>query len=158
MDELAQRFIKRTQEHIKLVNYYAQKIGQSYPDHDKSKLDLLLDGYKYLLKEDRTQEEEDALNLATLIHIKNASHHPEYWSNTDLSEFTRTNYTPHGIIVAIDMPEEAITEMVCDWCATSHLYGNTATEWFKRVNGVRWLFSASQVKLIWDLIKRLENE
>jgi len=157
MDELAQKFIERTLKHIELVNYFGKKLGREYPDHDKSKLDLLLDGYKYLLKENRTQEEEDALNLATFIHIKNASHHPEYWTNTDLNGFTRNNYTPHGVIIATDMPNEALEEMVCDWKSTGLEKGNSVEDWFKQVNGTRWFFSGFQVRFIHDIIQRLDE-
>ena len=161
-EELKQEFIERTKKHIALVNEFASKLGKSYPDHDESKLnpEKLLDGYCYFMKprEERTKTEEDALDLVTLIHITNSPHHPEYWTDTDLTGFTRTNYTPHGPIDATDMPEEYLEEMVCDWVSMGKEKGNTAREWFNSVNGVRWIFSMEQQKFIRDTIRKLEDE
>lgn len=159
-EELEEKFIKRTKEHIARVNKYAKKLGKSYPDHDASKLTTLLDVYKYFSKprEELTKEEDEALNLATLIHIKTTPHHPEYWTNTDLSGFTRINFTPNGIIDATQMPEEYLLEMVTDWCAMSEEFNNSPYDWFNKVNNVRWLFTPEQQKFILEAIHRCWDE
>jgi len=159
--EYKQQYIERTKKHIERVNKYAAKIGKSYPNHDESKLnpEKLLDAY-YIFsvpKEERTREEDANLDMATLIHITTAAHHPEYWTPTNLSGFTRKNFTPNGIIDATEMPEEAMEEMVCDWMAMGDEYNNTAKEWFHKVNGTRWLFSQEQQSFILNLIDRLEE-
>ena len=161
LEELKKQFIERTKKHIELVNKYAAKVGYQFPDHDSSKLNMLLDGYCYFMvpKEERTKEEQEALDLVTLIHIKNASHHPEYWTSTNLEGFTRENYTPHGPIDATEMDNEALIQCISDWCATSEEKGtNTPMEWFNSVNGRRWIFSPEQQKLIRDLIKKMWYE
>lgn len=157
-EELKQEFIKRTKKHIELVNKYAAKLGKSYPNHDKSKLDTLLDGYCFYCKpkEERTPEEQEVLDIVTLIHIKNAPHHAEYWTDTALDGFTRANYTPNGIVDVQHMPPECVEEMVCDWKATAEEKGNTATEWFKSVNGTRWLFTPEQQTQIRNILSILE--
>lgn len=161
-EDYKKQYIERTQRHIDLVNQYAAKIGRSYPHHDDSKLnpEKLLDAY-YIYsvpKEERSKQEEDALDMATLIHISSAPHHPEYWTDTNLSGFTRTNYTPNGIIDATEMPEEALEEMVMDWNAMSfELQKNTPMEWFNSVNGKRWLFTEEQQQFIIDLINKVWN-
>ena len=96
------------------------------------------------------------LDKATLIHIKNAPHHPEYWCDLSLEGFTRKNYTPQGIIDATEMPDEYIAEMVCDWCATGDEKNNSARDWFNSVNGRRWLFSEHQQQYIQELIDKLQ--
>ena len=158
-EELKQKFIDRTKQHIKLVNYYAGKIGASFPNHDHSKLDILLDGYCYFSKpkEERTPEEQKVLDLATFIHVTNAPHHPEYWTETDLRGFTRGNFTPNGVVDATEMPEECLLEMVCDWQATGTEKGNSARDWFNQTNGTRWVFSEYQRKFILDLIGKIED-
>lgn len=145
-EELKQKSIERNTYHINLVNKYGSKIGKEYPNHDASKLGDLLDAYCYYMKpeEKRTKAENDALDLATFIHITNSPHHPEYWTDTDLSGFTRKNFTPHGIIDATDMPLEFIEEMCADWCSCSYEFKNTPIDWFNKVNGKRWLFDVQQ--------------
>ena len=88
------------------------------------------------------------LDLATFIHVTNAPHHPEYWTETDLSGFTRGNFTPNGIVDATEMPEECLLEMLADWCSVGLEKGNTPFEWFDKVNGIRWLFDEYQQKFI----------
>lgn len=157
-DELKQTFIERTKNHIALVNQFAAKIGKSYPDHDASKLTTLLDAYCFFSKpkEERTKEENAVLDIATYIHITQSPHHPEYWTDTDLSGFTRQNCNPNGIIDATDMPEDAIEEMVADWCSCSKEFGtNTPLEWFNQVNGNRWSFTIQQQHYIKQLIENM---
>ena len=156
-DELYNKFTKRTKNHIKLVNKYAHKVGLQFPNHDGDKLTLLSNGYKYYSKpkEERTEEEQKALDDATLIHITTNPHHPESWTNDDLSGFTRKNFTPNGPIDATSMMEPYISELCADWCAVSEEMGNTPFEWFEKVNGKRWLFSEEQQKLILETLHKM---
>ena len=161
-EEYKKQFIERTKKHIELVNKFGAKIGKQYPHHDDSKLnpEKLLDAY-YLFsvpEEERTREENDALDFATLIHITTASHHPEYWTPTNLSGFTRKNFAPNGPVDATEMPEEAMEEMCADFCAMSVEHDNTPFEWFDRVNGSRWIFSDEQQKFIKDTLNELWDE
>lgn len=159
MDQLAKEFVTRTRRHIELVNKYAGKIGAKFIEHDNSKLHLLRDAYKFFMKEDRTPEEENILDQATLLHIKNASHHPEYWTRTSLKGFTRKNPTPNGPIDAREMPQEALVEMVADWCAVSEEKGtNTPFEWFESVRNTRWIFNEEQEQFILQVMDKMWNE
>lgn len=153
--DYAQKFIDRTLKHIKVVNLFASKINQYYPFHDSSKLDMLFPGYCFYQKPNLTREEDNALDMATLIHITQSSHHPEYWRQDDslLDGFKRNNANPQGIIPCTDMPLESLQEMICDWQAVSLEKGNTALEWFKKVNGVRWQFTDEQQEQILSLIE-----
>ena len=106
--------------------------------------------------EERTAAQKAVLNAATLRHILENPHHPEYWTNTRMDGFTRENYTPNGAVDATSMPEIAIIEMVADWCAVSLQKGtNTPFQWFEKVNGSRWIFSDAQQTLIKDLISKM---
>lgn len=155
-EELKQKYIERTQKHVDLVNYFGKKLGREFPNHDKSKFGELLEAYKFFSKprEELTKEEDDALNMATLIHITNSPHHPEYWTTTNLSGFTRKNYTPNGPIDATQMPNEYLEEMVADWCACSIEFHNTPMEWFNKVNGPRWIFTPEQQEFIRKTIEK----
>ena len=96
------------------------------------------------------------LDIATYIHITQAPHHPEYWTDTDLSGFTRQNPNPNGIIDARDMPVEYLEEMCADWCSCSEEFGtNTPFEWYQQVNGVRWLFSPEQQSFILETLRKM---
>ena len=157
-DELKKVYLERTKKHIGLVNKYAAKIGKSYPNHDASKLSTLLEAYCFFSKpkEERTKEEDAVLDIATYIHITQAPHHPEYWTDTDLSGFTRQNPNPNGIIDARDMPVEYLEEMCADWCSCSEEFGtNTPFEWYQQVNGVRWLFSPEQQSFILETLRKM---
>lgn len=156
-DPLSIEYINFLVRHINLVNKYAEKIGQSYPDHDSSKYKVLFPAYCLTVKKDRTKEEQEALDMATLIHVKMASHHPEYWTKTSLEGFTRKNFTPNGVIDATDMPQESIDELCADWCAVGEVKGNTPFEWFERVNGTRWKFNAEQQMYIRLMLDKMWN-
>jgi len=156
-EDLRQAFIERTKNHIRLVNDFARKIGKEYPNHDASKLNDLLEPYSLFLKKNKTQAEEELLDLATIIHIKNSPHHPEYWTDTNIEGFTRKNPNPHGIIDATDMPDEALEEMAADWCATGVMKNNSGMEWFNKVNGVRWLFTTEQQAYLRKLLNIMEK-
>lgn len=153
------QFVENTLNHIKLVNKYASKIGCSYPLHDQDKLHgMLFNGYYLIVKDVLTPEEERLLDTVTYYHIKSNKHHPEYWSITPLRGFTRKNPCPLGIVEATRMPEFAINEMLCDWCAMSEIYNNTPYEWFEKVNGIRWYFVPKQQQYILDTLKKLWND
>lgn len=156
-DELVAKFKERTLKHISLVNKYAEKIGKSFPEHDSSKLGDLLEPYSLFMKEDKSTAEEELLDLATLIHIRNASHHPEFWTDTNLEGFKRKNPNPHGIIDATQMSNDALEEMCADWCSMSEEFKNSPMDWFNKVNGTRWLFSSEQQRFIRETLLKMWN-
>lgn len=159
MTDLEQQFIERTKKHINLVNEFAAKIGKSYPDHDASKLTTLFDGYKYFMipREELTKEQEDAIDWVTLAHITNSPHHPEYWTNTNLSGFTRVNFCPNGPIDATEMPQEYLEEMICDWMSVATEMGNSIEDWYNKTVGTRWIFTKEQQDFMLATIEKLKN-
>lgn len=148
-------FLKRTLNHIELVNKYAKKINKSYTEHDRDKLTELFDSYSLMKKENISKEEEEAIDKATLKHITSNKHHPEYWTNADLKNFTRKE--PVLNCECYNMPDFAIEEMLCDWCAMSEEFNNSPFEWADKVINKRWLFTEEQVNFINNLLRELWN-
>lgn len=149
-------FINRTNQHIARVNKYAKKINKSYPNHDSDKFNELFDGYSLMNKKDVSEEEQKMIDDATYKHVINNEHHCEHWCNPkDVEGFSRSNPTPHGCLDCTKMPEEAMTEMCCDWCAMSEEFNNTPFEWFDKVKDTRWHFNEKQEKFILDTLHKL---
>lgn len=156
--ENREKFVTRTQNHINLVNKYAKKVGYKFPDHDSEKITKLVNSYCLFVipNTERTDAEKAVLGAATLLHVLQNPHHPEFWTETSLDGFTRENFTPNGPVEATKMPEIALIEMVADWCAVAEEKGtNTPLEWFERVNGKRWIFTNKQQEVIKDLISQM---
>ena len=160
-------FKDRVQNHIDLVNKYAEIIGHSYPYHDSDKLQgELFEPYalskKYGQTNDTmkglTEEEAKRYNDATIKHITRNPHHPEYWLKPNdmarVAKFDRND--PPMNLDCSRMSDAAIIEMCCDWCAMSEEFGNSPFEWFEKNAGflkydddsVRWRFTNQQYDLI----------
>ena len=174
MDEKEKYFEDRTNRHIHLVQKAAQNIVDAYPEfsdllkevehHDDSKLeepertpyiDITWKKKPGVEKSKPTEKE----NQATLHHIKNNPHHPEYWlpdkTKGNLSSTNRDDSIE--CVDASNMSDLAVAEMVSDWQAMSEELGtNTAREWFNDVKDVRWHFSPHQEELIDKLLRVFE--
>ena len=167
-------FEERTAKHIALVKQAARKIAEANPEfrefdgtelvmqadeHDASKLiaperepyiDLTwkhkFDNYKGY-KTPGTLDDE-AINQATLHHVRNNRHHPEYGQENEKGE----------VIDASGMTNVDIAEMVADWQAMSEeLKTNTARQWYDKQRNVRFKFTAEQEALIDKLLKVFET-
>ena len=154
-----QEFLKRVQKHINSVNQFAQKLGLSYPQHDNDKLSSpLLDVY-YLDKKsdyvDLTDEEEEKLLQAGMNHRLNNPHHPEYWDKGNIESMTGLRGNPTKLFNVENMPQEALEEMCCDWCAMSKEFGNTPFEWYNHIKGKRYNFTPKQEQFILKTLKKL---
>lgn len=170
-------FLERTQDHIQRVQNAAQAIATEYPEfeavvkqaeeHDASKYEEPeKDAYvelTWLKKQDQKAdgEDNDQINQATLHHVKNNSHHPEYHledkSEANINADDRDK--SDDVVDATRMPDLDIAEMIADWQAMSEELGtNTAREWFDSVRDVRWHFSAEQESLIDKLLKVFEKD
>ena len=94
------------------------RVGENVKNHDMSK--NLEDEYKayddYFYGE-RTQEVKDAFNLAWLKHIHRNPHHWQHWVLIQDKGNADSYY--NGKIVALDMPDDYILEMICDWWSFS---------------------------------------
>lgn len=177
-------FIDRTQKHICLVNENIDKLIMANVEGNWFDSGILLlaginhDGAKFREPEFEPYVEltwqnymgkayvtpgliqDKAINEATLHHIRNASHHPEYW----VKNKNETNVDPNNrdkslkCVECYDMPPVALAEMVCDWKAMAdEKKTNTARDWFNKQRGVRWAFSPEQEKLIDTFLTVLEN-
>ena len=155
MKDYEVKFEKSTKEHIEMVNRFARKLGLEFPEHDSDKLTTLFKGYSLMAKEDRTAEEQRLVDTATYFHVTTQNHHPEKHSDADLTGFSRSNPIPNGPIDVSKMPEDAILEMLCDWCSMSVKFNNTPFEWFSAQKDSRWIFSKEQENFILDTLKTL---
>jgi hypothetical protein len=167
-------FEERTAHHIDLVKKAAAKIAEANPEfkefdgtelvmqadeHDASKLiaperepyiDLTWQHKQDNFKGYKTPGEipNDAINKATLHHIRTNRHHPEYGLENEKGE----------VADASGMSNLDIAEMVADWQAMSEeLKTNTARQWYDKQRNVRWKFTAEQEALIDKLLKVFET-
>lgn len=166
LEDYKDDYLDRTNRHIARVIKYGNKLGKDYSEHDKDKLTTLFDGYSLMMKKDKfggsdikdnmagvTPEEEKKIDNATLIHVTTNKHHPEYWADEEIKEFSRTN-PPMGLHCEA-MPYDCIDEMLCDWCSMSEEFNNTPQEWMKKVVPDRWVFTDEQVKYMQDKLNFL---
>ena len=165
-EDYKKAFTDRTNKHIERVNKFAKIIGKSYPKHDADKFNELFNGYSLMNKKDVTKEEQAKIDNATYLHVLNNDHHCEHWCDpADIEGFSRENPTPHGCLDCSEMPEYALEEMCCDWCAMSEEFNNTPFEWFEKNKDVRWHFDEPQTEFIlntlhtlWDNKDELEEK
>ncbi len=164
-------FHKRTNEHIERVQNAAKKIVDKHSEysdlleqvknHDASKFEEPeMTPYielTWLKKQDQGEDGGKDIEEATLHHIKNNKHHPEY-HNKEKANIDNTNRDKSiECIDADEMDDISVAEMVADWQAMSEeLKTNTSREWYNDVKDVRWSFSEEQDKLIDKLLKVFE--
>ena len=158
-EDYQKKFDERTHAHIDRVNKYAKKIDRSYPNHDSDKFNELYDGYSLMSKENVTEEEQKLIDDATFRHVRDNEHHCEHWvDEKDIEGFSRNNPTPHGCLDCSKMPNNALEEMCCDWCAMSEEFNNTPFEWYDKNKDTRWHFNEEQDKFILDTLHKLWNK
>ena len=158
-EDYQKKFDERTQAHIDRVNKYAKKIDREYPNHDSDKFNELYDGYSLMSKDNVSEEEQALIDDATFKHVRDNEHHCEHWvDEKDIEGFSRNNPTPHGCLDCSKMPESALEEMCCDWCAMSEEFNNTPFEWYEKNKDTRWHFSEEQDKFILDTLHKLWDE
>jgi hypothetical protein len=97
------------------------------------------------------------MDEATAHHIKNNSHHPEYWSDvtTNLVNPDARDETSQTID-ATKMSELAIAEMIADWLAVSKERGNPVEFWANKNINKRWMFTPEQTELIYELLDKIK--
>lgn len=187
-EEKEKYFEERTLKHRELVKEAARKIVKKYPEfkellslaevHDESKfhepqrtpyisiswrhkLENEKDGFGPIsnkgYKTPGTLDKEEE-NKATLDHITNEPHHPEYWNKEKANLSKECRDKGVECIDVSKMPPLAISEMISDWEAMSEeLKKNTAREWFEKQRNVRWHFSSEQEDLVDKLLKVFEE-
>jgi len=178
--EMVGHYYNRTNRHIELVRGYIAKIVECAPDefgeladraevHDQSKFEEPeLTPYIWLTHRYKCQDcgeefhcpdgMDDKMHDATVHHVQNNSHHPEYHDRSCKDPINRDNRDePSGMIDASGMSKIDVAEMVADWCAVSKERGNTPTEWADANVNKRWKFTTEQVQQIYDTITRIWN-
>ena len=166
-------FDKRTNKHIERVQNAAKKIvdkhsefeelSKQVKDHDASKFEepemtpyIELTWLKKIDQED-DGEDQDAIAKATLHHIKNNKHHPEYHNKGKANIDTTNRDDSIECIKADEMDDISIAEMVADWQSMSEeLKTNTSREWYNDVKNVRWSWTEEQEDLIDKLLRVFE--
>jgi hypothetical protein len=182
--EMLEFFDARTRYHIQLVQKYAKLISEyerfrtlfsfmthafasSVKDHDQSKFvepektPYVYITWRYHCKNfgipfQSTPELEDSMHEATVHHVKNNRHHPEFFDeNASISRKDRDK-APDKIVDASSMTDLDIAEMCADWMATGEERGNTARDWADKNVNKRWKFTKEQTQLIYDIINYVE--
>lgn len=91
-------------------------------------------------------DEDPEFDKAWLNHIRNNPHHWQHW----------VLIRDSGGIVGIDMPMEAICEMLCDWSSFQFTGKGTANEWYKK-NKDKMILSDTTREIVEDLLNRCKN-
>ena len=127
---------------------------RNIPFHDVSKfLSSEFEGYRQFFYQ--TSEEirsVDVFNVAWNHHCKHNPHHWEYW----IIPKKEAN-------IILDMPQEMILEMLCDWSAMSLVFKNLPSEFYTKHKQEIILSSRTRVLLeIWlpvfDRVVKEESE
>ena len=166
-------FNKRTNKHIKLVQDFARKLEDNFPEelsclvvqslvHDESKfkepeytpyLDI---SWNYKLKDEGKPSNlsTDAANKATFHHVKNNKHHPEYHTTQTDNILNRDDRDkPSTVMVdSTKMDIISLAEMVCDWSAMSVEKKTDPYKWAEMNINKRWKFTDEQVKKIYEYL------
>lgn len=128
--------------------------------HDESKMDPEeYDAYdKYFYGGNKSYEVVQNFNYAWLHHIHNNPHHWQYW--------ILKNDDPDKGEIILDMPEEYIVEMICDWWSFSWKQGKLE-EIFKWYNERKDYIKLSEntrkkvqdlLDMIYEKLKQIEEE
>ena len=173
-DEMISWYVKRTNRHINLVKKYAKKIENEFPEfkglinqsnnHDASKLKepektpYIYITWKYKMKDDGVdykipKDVDDS--KATMHHIKNNSHHPEYHSDDETVLDRNNRDKANNTIDASNMSDLDIAEMCADWMGMSEERGNTPQEWADQVINKRWKFTNKQKNTIYKVLNTI---
>jgi hypothetical protein len=174
MDAMKEFFEKRTERHINLVKKYAQKIADTNPDlvgvvkqaseHDASKYEAPEhEPYLYITWDYKCKDEGKDFEIpdnikdsdATLHHVQNNRHHPEFHdsgSNDESINRDDRDAKPERATDATGMNDVDVAEMVADWCAMSEEKESSPKTWAENNVNERWNFNDDQVELIYKLI------
>jgi hypothetical protein len=173
--EMLDWFITRTNTHIALVQKYAeilsvipgyQELKIQVKDHDASKWEepektpYIFITWNYYCKEHDIpftppKNLKLIMTTATLHHVKNNMHHPEFYDDNIQPINPEDRDKPSETIVdAYKMPDLSIAEMVADWLGMAEEKGTNAKDWAFSNIGKRWSFTKTQENLIYSLIEK----
>lgn len=175
MNRMEQQFQERTANHIRAVQKKCARIEQYDPErfkgltaiarkHDQSKYEAPeKEPYVYITWYYHTRDDGTPWAMpadmiektaeATEHHVKNNAHHPEFYSQqTDTINKSDRDAPPDKKVIATNMPDIYIAEMVADWVSVSEERGTSPIDWADKNIGVRWEFDQDQIDLIYELI------
>lgn len=101
---------------------------------------------------------KEQMHLATMHHIKNHRHHPEYWDDSFTYEHLNRNdrdKPAEHIVDGTKMPLTYIAAMVADWLAMSEELGGHPKDWADKNVNIRWKFDVAQVEFIYRIISEV---
>lgn len=140
---MTKHFTNRTKKHIELVNYFAKKVGQAFPNHDMDKFNKdMVNPYTiltwcYFRNMPIPPEHQKDIENICKKHYQSNPHHPEHWS--DIKE----------------MDEKSLIEMCADWCAMSKEKHNDPINWADDHIGGKWDFSETQIYFIYKTLNKM---
>lgn len=103
---------------------------------------------KYFYGKEKTPEVKEAFNFAWLHHIHHNPHHWQHWVLINDDDGTK----------ALEMPEEYVVEMICDWWAFSHKAGKLTEifDWYKDHRSNMVLHKNTKT-LVEDLLSKIKQ-
>lgn len=96
-----------------------------------------------------------AIDEAWANHVETQPHHPEHWDNKwVLSGKDEEDQSP---IDCSKMPVRFLIQLAGDWMSASLLRHKTATDWYKKTVGKRFLFTEEQCDILCKLFEHEEE-
>ena len=134
-------------------NFKSDCMWQCKHEHDASKWTEEEYGPydAYFYGKNRSYEVVQEFNHAWLHHIHNNAHHWQYW--------ILNNDDPNKGEIILDMPDNYIFEMICDWWSFSWAKGNLYEifDWYnERKNYIK--LSDKTRKKVEDILERIKDE
>jgi hypothetical protein len=116
--------------------------------HDISKYgEEEYDAYDKYFYGTKTAEVKEAFNFAWLHHIHNNPHHWQHWVLVNDDDGTK----------ALEMPEEYIVEMICDWWSFGHKTGKLEElfDWYDS-HKTNMVMHKNTKKYVEDILKKIK--
>ena len=98
---------------------------------------------------------KQAIDEAWANHVETQPHHPEHWDNKwVLDSKDEEDKKP---VDCSKMPIRYIVQLAGDWMSASLLRHKTASDWYKKTVGTRFLFTDEQCKVLSELLSHEEE-
>ena len=98
---------------------------------------------------------KEAIDEAWANHVETQPHHPEHWDNKWVldSKYEDDKKPVDGT----KMPDRYLVQLAGDWMSASLLRHKTASDWYKKTVGTRFIFTEKQCELLCELFKHEEE-
>ena len=98
---------------------------------------------------------KEAIDEAWANHVETQPHHPEHWDNKwVLDSKDEDDKKP---VDGSKMPDRYLVQLAGDWMSASILRHKTATDWYKKTVGTRFIFTEKQCELLCELFEHEEE-